>query len=403
MRLLKTNPEIDKTFVRGEGVYLYDEEDRAYLDLLSGVWCSILGYNNPEFIIALRQQLGQLVHMNIRYKNKEIEEANETLSKILPSHLDRITWLNTGSEAVELAMKIALTASTDKQVVVWEGGYLGATNYVYSLTHNDNLNTGNVHRIPAPICHQCPLGIKHPECQITCLDQSLKSLDKAAAIIYEPVMGSRGVIVPPAGYNSRVQEWAERLGALLISEEVTTGIGRTGKWFGFQYEDMRPDILVLGKALGNGLPVASVITTADVETSCEGNLYHYQSHQNDPWSGAVAKIVIEIIKKYNLVGRCNEIGNWFLNQLQLIERDSSTVIDARGLGMMLALQLSSFEYCSELESHLLNHDIIVDSKKQCNCLRFFPPYIIEKKHLTQVLREITDWLHKLEVERGSRQ
>ena len=398
MRLLKTSPEVDKTFIRGEGAHLYDEADKAYLDLLSGVWCNILGHNNLEFITALKEQLERLVHMNIRYKSKEIELANETITKILPSHLDRITWLNTGSEAVELAIKIALKASNEESIVVWEGGYLGATNYVYSLTHNPNFRKGNVHRIPAPICSQCPLGLTYPGCEIACLDQSLEEMDGAAAMIYEPVMGSLGVIVPPPGYNSRVQEWAEQLGAILISEEVTTGVGRTGKWFGFEHEDMRPDILVLGKAIGNGLPVASVITTADVETSCESNLYHYQSHQNDPWSGAIAKTVIEIIMKHNLVDRCNKIGNWFLNQLRLIERDFSTIIDARGLGMMLALQLTSYKYCSVLESHLLNRDIIVDSKKQCDCLRFFPPYIIEKEHLAQVLREITDWFYKSEVE-----
>lgn len=396
MRLLKTSPEIDKTFLRGEDVYLYDEEDRAYLDLLSGVWCSILGHNHPQFNTKLKQQLDKLVHMNVRYKSKELELANETLTTILPSYLDRITWLNTGSEAVELAMKIALTASDEGPVIVWEGGYLGATNYVYSLTHDSHLNKDNVHQIPAPTCHQCPLELKHPECDMVCLDQSLKLLDEAAVMIYEPVMGSHGVIVPPLGYSTRVQEWADKLGTLLISEEVTTGIGRTGKWFGFQHENMNPDILVLGKALGNGLPVAAVITTSDVEICCDGKLYHYQSHQNDPWSGAVAKTVIEIIKKENLVERCEELGTWLLNQLQKIVDNYTKAIHSRGLGLMAALQLASSEYCSKLETHLLQRNILIDYKSQCQCLRFFPPYIIEKDQLNQALNEIDNWLDSIE-------
>ena len=288
-------------------------------------------------------------------------------------------------------MKIALTASDEKPVIVWEGGYLGATNYVYSLTHDSHLKKENVYHIPAPTCYQCPLGLEYPECGIACLDQSLKSLDKAAVMIYEPVMGSHGVIVPPSGYNSRVQEWADRLGALLISEEVTTGIGRTGKWFGFLHENMNPDILVLGKALGNGLPVAAVITTSDVESQCEEKLYHYQSHQNDPWSGAVAKTTIEIIKQENLVDRCQVMGNWLLNQLQKLVDTYTTCIHARGLGLMAALQLTSSEDCSKLEAQLLQRNIIIDYKSQCQCLRFFPPYIINENQLNQALDEIKNW------------
>jgi 4-aminobutyrate aminotransferase-like enzyme len=384
------------TFVRGEGVYLYDKKDRAYLDLLSGVWCCILGHSHPRFVSELKDQLGKLVHMNVRYKSNEIEQANETLASVLPTNLDRITWLNTGSEAVELAVKIAQMASNEAPIIVWEGGYLGATNYVFSLTHGTHLEEDAVYRIPAPICNQCPLGLSSPECGIVCIDESLKSLDRAAAIIYEPVMGSRGVIVPPSGYNTRVQEYADRLGALLISEEVTTGMGRTGKWFGFQRENMTPDILVLGKALGNGLPVAAVITTSEVEARCKGRLYHYQSHQNDPWSGLVAKTVIETIKQENLVERCERMGKWFLNQLRIITEKYSTAIHTRGLGMMAALQLSNTRYCSELESYLLSRNILIDYRDHCQCLRFFPPYIMEKTQLAQALNEITTWLDILE-------
>jgi acetylornithine/succinyldiaminopimelate/putrescine aminotransferase len=205
-------------------------------------------------------------------------------------------------------------------------------------------------------------------------------------------MGSHGVIVPPSGYNSRVQEWADRLGALLISEEVTTGIGRTGKWFGFQHENMNPDIIVLGKTLGNGLPVAAVITTSDVETRCEGKLYHYQSHQNDPWSGAIAKTVIVIMTQENLVKRCEELGYWLLEQLQGVVSTYATAVHTRGLGLMAALQLMSSESCSELEAHLLRHNILIDYKDQCQCLRFFPPYIIEQNQLNHALNEIVNWL-----------
>jgi 4-aminobutyrate aminotransferase-like enzyme len=397
MRLLKTTPKIDKTFIRSKGAYLYDEDERPYLDLLSGVWCAILGHSHPRFISALKEQMDKLIHMNIRYQSHEIESANEALASILPSNLDRTTWLNTGSEAVELSLKIALKASGQGPIVTWDKGYLGATNYVYSLTHDGYVHHDDVVRVPAPTCNHCSLGYSHPECDMLCINQALESLGNAAVFVYEPVMASGGVIVPPSGYNSRVQEWADNLGALLISEEVTTGIGRTGKWFGFQHENMHPDILVLGKALGNGLPVAAVITTSDVERSCAGELYHYQSHQNDPWSGAVAKTVIEIMIQEDIVTHCKELGHWFLNQLKQIVDNYSVAVHARGLGLMIALELTNAKYCSELESHLFNQKILTDYRDYCQCFRFFPPYIINRDQLSQVVSTIENWLGTLDT------
>jgi 2,2-dialkylglycine decarboxylase (pyruvate) len=397
MQLLNTFPTTPIIFVRAKGCYLYDENGREYLDLLSGVWCCTLGHSHPRFVGALQPQLDSLIHLSVSFHSREIETASNRLAALLPPHLDRVTWLNTGSEAVELALKIARLAAGGDGVVVWEKGYYGATNLAWALSYgaDEGWYRPALWPVPAPHCTHCPIGASYPTCDFLCLDQALSSVEEAVAVLYEPVLGSGGVIVPPPGYGRRVQEWARRLGALFILEEVTTGLGRTGRWFGFQHDDLEPDVLVLGKVLGNGLPVAAVITSAEVEARCAGRLRHVQSHQNDPWSGAVAATVIEIIKDEGLIERSATIGLKFLEQLEDLASHWPIVAEARGLGLMVALELSDPQAGSALQSHLLAEGIIADYREHCQCLRFFPPYVIEPDEVTRSVEAIDKGLQMM--------
>ena len=395
--MLATYPAARLTIVRGEGCYLYDEQGRAYLDLLSGLWCCALGHSHPRFVAALQAQLARLVNLHNSCASRELEAANERLGALLPPHLKRVTWLNTGSEAVELALKIAWLAAEGEGIVVWEKGYYGATNLAAALSQvaGDGWCRPTAWRVPAPHCTHCPVGASYPGCDFLCLEQALAPLDRAAAVVYEPVLGSGGVIVPPPGYGRRVQEWAARLGALFILEEVTTGLGRTGRWFGFQHDDLRPDVLVLGKVLGNGLPVAAVVTTAEVETRLGGRLRHVQSHQNDPWSGAVVATVIEIMQDEGLVERSATLGRHMLAQLEGLARRWPGVAEARGLGLMLALELADPQLGPALQAHLLAQGIIADYREAGRCMRLFPPYIISHDEIARAVEVIDECLHKL--------
>ncbi len=398
MHLLNTSPMSQTTVVRGEGCYVYDEHGRAYLDLLSGVWCCALGHSHPRFVAALQTQLDSLVHLNSSFRSREIETASRWLAELLPPYLDRVTWLNTGSEAVELALKIARLAMNRDGVVVWQRGYYGATNLAWALSHgsDDGWYEPAVYRVPAPHCTRCPVSAEYPSCDFLCLDKPLGSVKRATAILYEPVLGSGGVIVPPPGYGGRLQEWARRLRALLVLEEVTTGLGRTGRWFGFQHDDLEPDILVLGKVLGNGLPVAAVVTTAEVEARCAGRLRHVQSHQNDPWSGAVATAVMEILQDEGLVERAATLGRQFLNDLEDLATRWPVVAEARGLGLMAALEFEDPSVGPAVQAHLLGDGIIADYREHCQCLRFFPPYIIEPEEIARVTDAIEKALQMTE-------
>jgi 2,2-dialkylglycine decarboxylase (pyruvate) len=397
MRLLRTSPPPTMTLTSGQGCYLYDGNGRQYLDLLSGLWCCGLGHSHPRFVATLQGQLERLVHLNSSFGSQEIAAATELLSQVLPPYLDRVTWLNTGSEAVELALKVARLATDHDTVVVWERGYYGATNLAWALS--GPADGGWCHppalQVSTPHCSRCPLKTTYPACDFLCLDEALASIKQASAILYEPVLAVAGVIVPPPGYGKRLQEWARRVGALLILEEVSTGLGRTGRWFGFQHDDLEPDLLVLGKALGNGLPVAAVITTAEVEARCGDRLRHVQSHQNDPWSGAVAAAVIETMREERLVERCASRGTVFLDQLSSLADQWGVVTEARGLGLMAALELGNPELGAGLRAELLADGIITDYRESCQSLRFFPPYVVEEEELARTVDTIDRALRSL--------
>jgi len=400
MPQLKTfqHPSLSQvTLTRGEGSYLYDDAGQRYVDLLSGTWCCALGHNHPRLVAVLQEQLPRLVHLNAVFSSREIEMATERLTALLPASLDRVTWVNTGSEAVELALKLARLTSGDGAVVVWERGYYGATNLASSLSQGGGGGWCEpvTWRVPAPHCTKCPQDSSYPGCDFRCLDLALAGVTHAAAVLYEPLLAVGGVIVPPEGYGLRVQEWARRLGALFILEEVTTGMGRTGRWFGFQHDNLEPDVLVLGKVLGNGLPVAAVVATEDVEQRCEGRMRHVQSHQNDPWSGAVAAMVIQILKEERLVQRSADLGRQLLGWLEELEHHWRVVAEARGLGLVAALEFADAGMGEQLRGYLFKQGIIVDYQETTRCLRFFPPYVLEEQDLARAVELIEQGIRSL--------
>ena len=283
VRLWRTHSLCDVTLARGEGCTVWDTTGKAYLDLLAGTWCNILGHNHPRLVEEISSQISKLTHVGSAFPTEEVDRALEKLGEIVPAGLNRAVLLNTGSEAVELALKTARAATGRDEIVVVEKGYYGATTYAFALSEAGRdaaylPDLGVVHRLPAPTCRRCPVGRTWPCETFPCLD-SLRTLpeeekERIAAVLYEPVMAVGGMIVPPPGYGGELRKLASQCGALLIAEEVTSGMGRTGEWFGFEHDAIVPDILVIGKAIGGGLPVSAVVTTAEVETRCAGILRH---------------------------------------------------------------------------------------------------------------------------------
>ena len=385
MQLWRTGPQRAIVLVKGEGNYVFDEEGKSYLDLQSGYWCNVLGYGNPEFIEPMQEQVGRLTNVMSAFRTEEINEAMKQLSKVLPSELNRISFLNSGSEAVDLALKMARGATGKSGLVVNERGYYGATAYTFALCgagrDADYLpDPGELHILPPPTCERCE-DRSVDGCNWRCLEPLQKLVDtdnkNIASIVYEPVIGA-GIFVPQIGYGEQLKEYAEKLGALLISNEVTVSPAKTGKWFAHQYDMVVPDILTLGKAIGCGFPVSITITTGEVEDMCKGKLYHVQSHQNDALSGRAVATIIQSITKNGYVEQCAEKGEQFLKAFKKIKNELASVSEVRGRGLLLAVQLSDeyVEYGEDIQWKLIDKGYLMDFHKASSSFRFFPPFTI---------------------------
>jgi len=401
MRLWQTNPFEAVTFTFGEGSRVKDSSGKWYVDMMAGTWCNILGYNHHKWIHATQTQLSKLTHVGWYFITEEINHALLKLSEILPPELDSAVFLNTGSEAVELSLKLARAATGGDEIVVFERGYYGATTYAMTLSEAGRNSQflpafKNIHRLPLPNCHKCPMGCPGTcENKFPCLSILEKLAEKKenrlAAVLYEPVIAG-GIFPPPIGFGARVKELASQCGALLISEEVTTGIGRTGKWFGFQHEAMTPDILVIGKAIGAGLPVAMVVTSEKIETESRNTMgRHVQSHQNDPFSGRIASAVISIIQEEKLVERASHSGHYLMDSLKRLQEEKKGFISTiRGRGLMIGVELTP-EVAGkgpEITKHIMELGFIVDYHVPTSTYRLFPPYVITEKEQNDFVKAL---------------
>ncbi len=417
VRIWRTHTFDTLTLNRGQGCWVFDSSGRRYLDLLSGTWCNVLGHGHPRLLDAVSAQASRLTHVGPPFLTDEIEEALGKLSEVLPPALSRAVFLNTGSEAVELAIKMARAATGASEVVVVERSYYGATACALALSEagrsaNYLPSPGSLHRLPAPECLRCPLGESGPcASDFPCLGgleklaEAVERGDKRlAAILFEPVLANAGVIVPPIGYGARLRALATRCRAPLIAEEVTTGMGRTGRFFGFEHEAMVPDILVIGKAIGAGLPVAVVVTTEEVEARCQGVLTHVQSHQNDPFSGRVAATVIAVMQEEGLVERVARLGRYLLAGLTRIQTAVGSILEVRGRGLMIGVELRPewSEHGPGMAKRLLESGFIVNYQPHNRAFRLFPPYVLSTREIDGFLEAFKIVLADAEQGRAAR-
>ena len=393
MKVLKSGPRKKTVLTTGYGSKVVDENGKEYLDLQSGCWSNVLGYGNDELNAPVIEQIKKLGHVLAAFRTKEIEEAMDELKKVLPEELSRVAFLSSGSEVVDLALKIACAATGKNGLVVNERGYYGATAYTLSVgvagpSAEYLPSPGPLYKLPPPLCNHCDHSNREECTDFKCLDL-LRTLiedgkDDIAAIVYEPILGG-GILVPPIGYGAKLKEYADSLGVLLIANEVTTGGGKTGRLCAFMHDEIVPDILTLGKAIGAGFPVSMVVTTEIVEEMCGGNLYHVQSHQNDALTGKIIQTVLKVIEKHDLVKAAEEKGNYWAKELEKIKKEYPSIHDVRGRGLMFGVELSE-EYAPKggmIQNTMVEKGFLVDFHTASNTFRFFPPYVITLEEIDE--------------------
>ena len=394
--------------VRGEGVYLYDSEDRKYLDFYAGVSVNVLGHGDPELAEAVSDQVKTLAHTTTIYLTQPMLQLAETLAAITPGKLRKTFFCADGSGANETAILLAQNAKQRRGMVALNNALHGNTKMTMSVTGLDFWRTDpwpekDVVFAPAPHCYRCPLNKTFGTCDIACateLDTRISACkEKPAAMILEMVQGNGGIVVPPPEYVERMKEIVARHDLLLIVDEVQTGFGRTGAWFASQHFGLEPDIMTVAKALGGGIPVAATIATDAVASLFKGP--RASTYGGNLVSMQAGQTVIKAIQQRGLVANASELGALLKEKLLTLKAKHALIGDVRGLGLMVGVELvlpdrspATGATDSVLES-LKDRGILAGKTGPGrNVLTFQPPLIITKEHVDEMCSTLDDVLSR---------
>ncbi len=338
---------------RARGSRVWDEQGRALLDLTSGLGVLHLGHCHPLLQEAMVGQIRELVHVcsHVMHSRPSLDLARRLNALVPISGPCRTFFCNSGAEAVENAVKIARYATGRRAVLAFHGGYHGRTSLCSTLTGRASPYrkgfaplASEVFHVPYPYCYRCPWGLSQPGCGLRCL-QALDRLflaecpaEEVAAVILEPVQGEGGVVVPPDGFMVRLHDLCREKGILIVADEVQTGLARTGVPFAMQHFGVEPDLIVLGKALGGGLPLASVTgREAVMESVHQGGLG--STFGGNPVACAAGLRLLQILWDEDLHTRAREIQMRLLSKAKDWKETFSWVGDVRGRGAMLGIEL----------------------------------------------------------------
>ncbi len=348
---------------KGRGMYLYDVNNRRYLDMFAGIAVNSLGHCHPEVVKTIREQSKILIHTSNWFYTLPQLELAQLLVKI--TGLKRAFITNDGTEAVETAIKLARKTTGKGEIIAMKNAFHGRTLGALSLTWGERYRKPFLPLVPE---------MKFVEYNdVDALERSIT--DKTAAVIVEPIQGESGVIIPDDNYLKEVRELTEEREVLLILDEIQTGFGRTGKMFAFQHSGIEPDILCLAKGLGGGFPIgATLFSCNDFEPGEHGGTFI-----GNPLACAVANTVVRVIMEKKLVKNSERLGSYLLRELR--ERDLSV----RGKGLMIGIDVLDGKR-SVLD--LIEKGILTIYSR--NTVRVLPPLIIEKKHADQFLSAVED-------------
>jgi len=376
--------------VRAHGYTLVDAAGKRYTDFEAGVWCTALGHNHPRINQTIATQLEQISHVGYRTTNDLVEEAATAVLDTLSLSDGKCVFLSSGSEAVEFGVQLTRRITGQPLLLTLSDSYLAAYGSAGRKRAEELVcfDWGD--------CRACP---HEGECDPQCAHLREIPFEHIGGLVFEPGSSGGTVRIPLKGLVQTLATVVRQHGGLVVVDEVTTGLGRTGAWYGFQHYDLGPDIVALGKGLGNGYPVSAVAMTAAVfDRLVDAGFRYAQSHQNDPLGCAVANKVIEVIREEGLVQRSAEVGILFLDELKRLAGRHDAVKDVRGRGLMIAMEFVADDGRFSLASvfnDLLETGFLVGYKPAARLLRFYPPLTIGEQEITGLVERLDHNLSKL--------
>jgi acetylornithine/N-succinyldiaminopimelate aminotransferase len=368
-----------RVLVRGEGCYVWDEDGRRYLDLLGGLAVNVLGHGHPALIAAVTGQLQTLGQVSNFFATLPQVALAERLLELSGAGDGRVFLANSGTEALETAVKMGRRTGRTKFVAA-EGGFHGRTMGSLALTGKAAIREP-FEPLPGEVVH-VPYG------DVDALGEAVDP--ETAAVVLEPVQGEAGVRVPPAGYLSAAREIANKQGALLVVDEVQTGVGRTGDWFAYQHEGVLPDVVTVAKGLGGGFPIGACIGFG-AAAGLLGPGSHGSTFGGNPVAAAAGLAVVDTVEREGLLENAAKIGDQIRRDVESV--DHPLVAGVRGRGLLVAVGLSE-PVATQAAAAALDAGFIVNPVA-ADALRLAPPLVLSSEQAETFLSALPSILDRI--------
>jgi 4-aminobutyrate aminotransferase-like enzyme len=401
----------------GEGALLFDVDGNRYIDLLAGVGVASLGYAHPKYVAALSRQVGR-IHVG-SFTSEHRAELVKLLAALAPGDIRRTQFYSSGAEAIEAALRLAKAHTGKTEFLGFWGGFHGKTGGALPLLGANfkhglgPLMPGNF-STPYASCARCAFGKTFPDCAWHCLQflqqkVEVETTNDIAAIIVEPIQGTAGNVVPPPGYLQELRRLADRMGALLICDEMITGFGRTGRMFAVEHEGIVPDIIAVGKGFGGGFPMSGLLIRDSVAQSkpWANPSGSSSSYGGNPLAAAAARTTIETIIEEGLVAHSARLGARMLAEMKSWQNEIPIVSDVRGVGLMIGMDLVRPGTRTLLDTKLTRR--IFDTLLSRGVLamiyspvvRINPPLVIQEAEAMEALAIMKDVLREASERAGA--
>ncbi len=385
--LLGTYDRYPLLFERGEGVHLIDENGVRYLDLLSGIGVNALGYAHPAIETAIVEQSRQLIHISNLYYHHG--QAALALRLTEATGMDRAFFCNSGTEANEAALKLARAWAKLKRS---EGRHLG-TKFLALENSFHGRTMGSVaatwkdkYREPFDPVMPGVEFVRFNDVE----DLKAKFSTDVCAILIEVIQGEGGIRPVSKEFLQAARDLTRSTGALLIADEIQSGMGRTGKWCAYQHYSVQPDVTTLAKPLAGGVPLGALLCTEEASQAIHAGM-HGTTFGGGPLACAVALAVLSTIDREHLLGHVTEVGTYFRGKLDALAKQHSAITEVRGLGLMLAVELDSADLAKTVLGEMMQRHILINRTSE-TVLRFLPPYIVTRAHIDECVAALNEIL-----------
>jgi len=373
------------TLVKGQGMFVEDIHGKHYLDFVGGIAVCSLGHCHPALTKAISAQAKKLMHVSNLYYIQQQAELAALLSRVVPKGINKFFFCNSGAEAIEGGFKLAIKHTRRQRIITMQGSFHGRTAATVGATWKSSYREPFEAIIPK-IFNFVPFD------DLVAVERAMS--EQTAAVIVEPIQGEGGVNVPSDDYLPGLQKLCDEHGVLLICDEVQTGMGRTGKWFASEHWGVEPDELTMAKALGGGFPIGCLGAGAEVMSSFSPG-DHASTFGGNPLACAAAKAVIKTMQKLKLPQRGAKIGEYFKKRLNELADKHECVREVRGLGLMLAMELSTKQIADAAVDRARKRGFLINCTAD-RVLRFVPPLIVERKHIDRLIEALDEILTGVE-------